>query len=424
MTNHTFYEVECVVLTALVASFGLGWLVRTLSRGRPGLRLAAPIATAFGLRILAAGAVSQLGIASTLRGGDETIFTQLGREISQTAVGSQKWSEALTSGLDLGGLHEVVFAAQYKLIDSPEFALRIAQAAIAVAGLTLLAAAVCELAGPRPAMAAAWLLALEPSSVFFSTLLHKEALVMLAEGLVVYGDARLWRRGALTALLPVALGCAVALTTRPYLGWFLAAAGAAITLHAALRVRARNETAALALASLVVLGVAVSGSFIWSQSSPDALQQLQTSQVANATDKSNLQLEQVNYSTRADIVLNLPGRVRDILFRPYPWQLGNVSQQLGALGSVFALAVMALVALAVWRCRGTVMDRAGPLVYVTLAELVGYALSVGNAGTGFRYRTHLVALGICLLMALREQRAEVAVAEPLPSVGEPVPVPS
>ena len=55
-----------------------------------------------------------------------------------------------------------------------------------------------ELAGPRPARIAAWLLALEPASIFFSSLLHKEPLMYMAEGLVVYGGAVLWKRGKLS----------------------------------------------------------------------------------------------------------------------------------------------------------------------------------------------------------------------------------
>jgi hypothetical protein len=34
--------------------------------------------------------------------------------------------------------------------------------------------------------------------------------------------------------------------------------------------------------------------------------------------------------------------------------------------------------------------------------LISYALSAGNAGTGFRYRTHVVLLAVAVLAALRE----------------------
>jgi Dolichyl-phosphate-mannose-protein mannosyltransferase len=424
ISDSSFYEVECVVATILIVGFALAWLVRSLAASRPGFAMAAPIGIALLVRVLAAGGVSQLSVAGTLRGGDEGIFTDLARDISREPMGSASWLDPLTEGLDLGGLHEIVFAAQYRLLDSPEFALRVTQAGIAVTGLLLLACAVYDLAGARAAVIAAWLLALEPASIFFSTLLHKEALLLLSEGLVAYGGVKLWRRGSLGGLAPMAFGCLIALATRPYVGWFLVAAAAAITFHAALRLRARNEMASLALASVVVLLGGLSAPFIWSQATPDGLKRLQNSQAANTTDRSNLQLERVDYSTRADVVLNLPRRIRDLLLRPYPWQTANASQQMGVLGTLFALALLVLLAQALWSRRGHVMARAGPLIYVTSGQLVAYALSVGNAGTGFRYRTHLVALGICLLMALQQRRAEAPAAEEDRRMGpsEPVPV--
>ena len=52
------------------------------------------------------------------------------------------------------------------------------------------------------------------------------------------------------------------------------------------------------------------------------------------------------------------------------------------------------------------MQRAGPLVYPALIMLAAYSLSAGNAGTSFRYRTHLVAMAIALIVVLRAQRRE------------------
>jgi hypothetical protein len=158
--------------------------------------------------------------------------------------------------------------------------------------------------------------------------------------------------------------------------------------------------------------------FLWQQSSTSSLKSLQGSQTANATDQSNLKLEQVNYSTRADLIQNLPLRIRDVLVRPYPWQIGNTSQQLGVLGTLFGFAVLVLLLQALGRSWGSVMDRAGPFVYLGGFLLIAYALSVGNAGTGFRYRTHLLAIGICLLMVLRE-RQRVAVTEAPPESTAP-----
>src|SRR5262249_34336193 len=136
------------------------------------------------------------------------------------------WTNALT-----GKLYEWVFAIQLRIFDSPELVLRITQAGIAVVGLIFFAAAVYELAGRRAALIAAWFLALEPSNIFFSTLLHKEPNLMLAGGLVAFGGACMWKTARLQYLWPMTLGCLIAVATRPYVGWFLIAAAAAIALH-------------------------------------------------------------------------------------------------------------------------------------------------------------------------------------------------
>jgi hypothetical protein len=58
------------------------------------------------------------------------------------------------------------------------------------------------------------------------------------------------------------------------------------------------------------------------------------------------------------------------------------------------------------RNRSAIMPRAGPVVYPMLFMLWAYAISAGNAGTAFRYRTHVVALALCLLVVLREARQQ------------------
>jgi hypothetical protein len=284
----------------------------------------------------------------------------------------------------------------------------------AVVGLTLLAAAVYELAGPRPAWIAAWLLALEPTGVFFSGLLHKEPFMFLAEGMVVFGGAVLWKRGDLRALIPMVLGCLIATATRPYVGWFLAAAAAFVALHASLK--CGSATRSLALSAIILALMAAFVPTVWQATSAENLKELQQSQDANARDEqANLSLEHVNYSSRGKVVANLPKRIRDVIFKPYPWQVANTSQQLGVLGTLVMFVGLLLLIGALFQNGGAVMARAGPLVYPALLLLVAYSLSAGNAGTAFRYRTHVVGLMLCLLLVLRQQRSEArAVVERTP----------
>jgi hypothetical protein len=260
------------------------------------------------------------------------------------------------------------------------------------------------LAGPRAAYITAWILALEPANIFFSGIIHKEPFMLFAEGLVAFGGAVLWKRGNFMALFPMVLGCLIATATRPYVGWFLAMAAAAIALHAGLR--ARSLTVSFALVTVVLgLGV-VFFPAVWNASSSKNLKSLQISQDANAADtSSNLSLERVDYSSRGKIIVNLPKRVLDIATKPYPWQLANASQQLGLLGTTALWLGFIGLAAALWRDGKAIMKRAGPIIYLSLFLLVAYSLSAGNAGTAFRYRTHLVAFLFVLVCTLRETRS-------------------
>jgi membrane associated rhomboid family serine protease len=70
------------------------------------------------------------------------------------------------------------------------------------------------------------------------------------------------------------------------------------------------------------------------------------------------------------------------------------------------LACLALLAIAIARNRKQIMDMAGPLVYPAGFMLVAYAISAGNAGTAYRYRTHLVGLALSLVLVLLAHRRE------------------
>jgi hypothetical protein len=314
--------------------------------------------------------------------------------------------------------HVFVFSVDFQLFGrAPDMMLRAQVITAATLGVALMATAVYELAGARAATVAAWILALEPANVFFSGILHKEPFMLFAEGLVVFGGAVLWKRGNFYALVPMIFGCLIAVATRPYVGWFLAAAAAVVTLHASLRWR--QQVAAVILGFCVVVLAIALFPVVWNASSDKNLKQLQSSQDANASDTSaNLSLERVDYSTRGKLVVNLPQRMLDILTKPYPWQVENLSQQLGVMGTLSMGLLLFLLAATLARNGGSIFSRAGPLIYPLFFLLIAYSLSAGNAGTAFRYRTHLVALMVALVCVLRWTQARVEVpAEPVRTAG-------
>jgi hypothetical protein len=419
----TIHDVSVFAITLLVVAYGLWMLVRTLERNRQGFAIGAAVATAVAVRVIASMAVSLTSIERVLRGGDEVAFLTVSSNIAHTGFGSPGWTDALT-----GNLYEFIFATQIGLFDSPTQAMRVAQIGLAVAGLVLLSAAVYELAGPRAALITMWFLAVEPTNMFFSSILHKEPLMMLASGLVAYGGALAWAKASSRSILLIAFGCLIAVATRPYAGWFLIAAGAAIILHSGLRANEASPVRRLSFVSLVVVVVAISAPTVLGATTNENLAPLQQSQDSNTSggDQTDLALEQVDFSTRGAIIVNLPKRILDVLTQPYIWQISNLSQQLAVFGSVVALTILFLLILEAKRDRKGLVARAGPLLYVSFGLLIAYSLSAGNAGTAFRYRTHIVVVAGAALIAARygKQREEVPAKTPseaAPATTPPIP---
>jgi hypothetical protein len=396
LTDQSIHSTLVTLMTIVLLGGALAFLVSRLAGSRPGFAIGRPVAFAFAIRVVAAGLISLTPVAQTLRGGDEFTFLSHATRVVRTPFGSTDWTHVL-----LTELHVFVLAVQRYAFDSPELALRVTQVGIAVVGLVLLAAAVYELVGARASVLAMWLLALEPASIFFSSLLHKEANLMLAIGLVALGGAKVWKRQEIGGLVPIAVGCLIAVATRHYAGWFLIAASAAAVMHAGLRAENRAAIRSLSLVAMVVLFAAVAAPTVLSASTNESLEKnLQPSQEANSSDNSNLKLEQVDFSTRGAILVNLPRRIPDVLLRPFPWQLGSLSQGIGIFGTIAAYLAFFFLIRETIRRRGEIMTRAGPLIYLGFFLLIAYSLSAGNAGTAFRYRTQIVAVFICTFAAL------------------------
>lgn len=384
------YDGLAVALEVVLALYLAAGLARLGARwGVPGLAL--PLACAVGVRAGVAVLVDSVPALAATRGPDEVYFAAQGHQLADGTISLGSLPMSL-----VGNLHVWWMALQVKLIGSPaDLYLRVGHAALAVAAIAVLAVTVGQVAGAPKGRLAAWLLAIEPTGAYFSTILHKESPMFLGEALVVAGCVRMYTRRDGWSVAIMVAGVGVAAGTRPYAAAALAGACALTVVHAGLRrmgrARARRPAlvAAVVVAALPVVAVAPSTSSM--------LGAIQRSQYANATDRSNLALPPVDYRTVTGVMTNLPARAIDVLSRPFPWQTANTSQQFGALGTVVAWVVIAGVLALVARRPRAWLGCLVPLVYVTGLLLVVYALSTGNAGTGFRYRSHLLALLVTTL---------------------------
>jgi len=398
---------EDLLLTLLIVCWALAYTIGRLRRRRPDFNIGLPIAVGVGLRLLAVAAINATGsLQSDLRGGDEQTFLALARSLASTPWGSGFLPHGPYQ------LQTVVFAGQLKLADVSTTTLRVTQIGIATLGVILILAAVYDLAGDRPGRLAGWLLAFEPASIFFNSEIHKEPLMVLASGLVVFGATKIWQRLDFYGVILAGLGALVAIETRAYAGWFLVGATVLLLLHAAMRRLDRPGRALPVLYAIAVAAFLVTPTLL-SISSNTNLQALNRSQAyttgqqaatnTGGANSDNLADESVDFSTRGAVITSLPKRVFDLVLRPFPWQLQDPSQQLGAVGSMAALTVMFLLLGYAWKSRGHVLAATAPILYPLVFLLIAYSLSAGNAGTGFRYRTHLVVLGVAMVVVLRER---------------------
>jgi hypothetical protein len=404
-----------VVIAILFVGVVLMFAVKRIGRRRAGFAIGRAIAVAFGIRLLAIVAINATGLGASLRGGDENTFLYYALQLARQPFDRNYLPHSPYQ------LHVVLFALQIKLGFINESGLRVTQVGISLLGFIFMLAATYDLGGARAARLAAWLLAFEPSSIFFNTEIHKEPLMELGAGLAAFGGVWIWKRLDIRGIFICALGCAICITTRGYAGWFLACGCVMLLLHASLRNITQNKGVAVVLIYAVVIAGMIATPTLLAATSGKNLDQLKRSQAQNSSGTgqgghSNLALESVDISSRGAVLTSLPTKIRELLLEPYPWQVSDSSQLFGAVGTLVAYVLLLLGIRYAWLSRGQIFGRAGPLLYPLLFELVAYSVTVGNAGTGFRYRSHLVSLGICTVAVLREhvraRRADIGPGDP------------
>lgn len=403
----SFFRAESVLLAGGVVVAILVYVLHRLRRSRPELRIGRAVVIGVVLRVLAAAVLGAL--APGVRGTDETTFLHAAAALRDGPLTGADSLHALTSTF-----HVWLFSLQLRIPDFPEFAMRIFQVGFSILGLVLLLGAVHDLAGPQAARIAAWATMLEPSSIFFSSFLHKEPFMLLGAGLVAFGGGKLWQRRDLGGLGVMAVGAGIATVARPYAGAMLFVAVGAVGLHGSLSRRGPVQRRSLVGLTIVVVLLAAATPAALDQISNDRLQEkLQTSQDVNASDQSNLKLNRVDFSTRTQIIQNLPNRMLDVALRPYPWELGSVNQRLGLPGTLAAIIVLALLLNELVRAGGAVFRRVGPILYPAIFLFLAFSLAAGNAGTAFRLRSTVVALAIGVIVVLRERRVQEQARERL-----------
>ena len=389
------------VVAALAAAGGALWLISTLHRrlagSRPGFDVSAPLLVGLGARALSICALTVApDLGSRIRGTDEAGFLHEADALTDLPLDDPRWRHLLWGDLSVVPLLALRLASG----EVPVVAARVIQATIAITAILLLAVAAFDLGGPTASKIFAWIAALEPAGVFFSTLLHDEAIVLLGEALLVLGLVTWWRRRSGGAAVMLLAGAAVLVAARPYLGGasILACLAGLGFLEANRRFGLRRALGLLAAVSVIATAAAL---ILLPRVAPGQLQSLQEQHDFEYVGYRNLDLPPVEVTTTPGLTLTLLERTGDFVTRPFPWQAENLSQQLGAMGTLvwYGLAVAGLAALVAARRNRDLWVRAVPILVLAGAQSAAYALTLVNAGLGFRHRIHL-ALMVVLVLAV------------------------
>ncbi len=387
-----------------------------------------PLAVALALRLIAvaiAAAVPSLG--HKLTSTDEARFMATTRQLAKLPLDSHAWVTSLVHSTQV-----IPWALTYKLFgDCGSFPLRLEQIAlslIAITGVSLLAS---RLGGRRAGLIAAWILAVEPSSVYFAGLLHQESLCTVGEALLLWALVDCWLRdhGWRRPVLVGIVGVALIFGTRSYMAFF---AGVAVVLVLVGAVAQRRFGTGRSLAGLTAGAVvlALVGIVLAPHVVPGSLVNLQN-QLDYRYAGANLSLPRATVTDAGGLLRTVISRSFDLLVKPFPWQTGDTAQKAAVAGTLvwYALLIvtfwLAVGGLLAGRNRGQqsclraettdipsflpssgsgagkqgpamvrsrVDSALAPVAILFLCETVGFALTLVDTGEGFRHRVNLVLL--------------------------------
>jgi len=272
---------------------------------------------------------------------------------------------------------------------------------LAFAGVLFFARAYARVPGARPVAYLAWLV-FWPSLFFWPSSIGKEAFLLFALGLAVWGYARFPRPAAWVAL---AGGLLLVGMVRPHVAGVAMAAMAVGVIMARTqgRVVGRWYFQAVFFAAALVLTFYLSAGALGIESAESAVEL-----VEQQAEKSNTGGSAVGGISVSP--LQIPNAFVRALFRPFIWEASS------AFILISALEVILMVLLIIWRrkqlwasLRGWRRNRliAFSLVFVVLYSLM-LGFSMSNLAIIARQRTLMLPMLLLLLQGFSDETAEAS----------------
>jgi hypothetical protein len=387
MTDYWLFRAEVSLIVGAVVVLVLWRLMAALDARGQTASIRVPIGAGLLVRLLAVAVAAAVpAIGHKLTSTDEATFLATTKTLAALPLSSSKWLSM--------GLHwtEVIpWALTYKLFgDCGTLPLRLEQIGLSLIAVVLVSATAGKIGGRRAAVITAWIAAIEPSSAYFGGLLHQESLCMVGEALLLGALVDSWIRGSgwWRPLLCGLVGLVLIFGTRSYLAFFAAIAVVLVLAAAALQ-RRFGLPRGLAALTLAAVAVGVAGIFAAPHVVPGTIASLQH-QLNAPYPGANLPLPHATVTDGSDLLKTVVLRSLDLILRPYPWQTASAAQKAAVAGT---LIWYVLVLVTVWLTIRQGLDgRLVPTLILIVCATIGFALTLVDAGEGFRHRVNLVLI--------------------------------
>lgn len=387
MTDLWLFRAEVSLIVGAVVVILLWRLMLALDGRGFTASYGLPILVGFGLRLLAVAiAAADPSIGHKLTSTDEATFIATTKTLAALPLSSTKWLSLTAHFTEV-----IPWALTYKVFGNVgPLPLRLEQIGLSLAAVVGVSATAGKIGGRRAGLIAAWIAAVEPSSVYFAGLLHQESLSMVGEALLIAALVDVWMRDRpwWRPLGAGLLGLALIFGTRSYMAFF-AGVAAALVVVATVACRRFGLSRGLVGVTLAAVAVALAGILAAPHVVPGSLANLQH-QLNLPYPGANLPLPHATVINSSGLVKTIVSRSIDLIVRPFPWQTGSAAQKAAVAGTLvwYALVLVTLVLT----LRQGLDGRLVPVLILVICEVIGFALTLVDAGEGFRHRVNLVLL--------------------------------
>jgi hypothetical protein len=389
-----FHALQSTLLTvAFVAAL---WLLLVVLRGR--LRRDDPLWAIFVIALIVRIPLA-IGVYHVLPHGWLDKDWQTYEAAARTAAQTGELDPILNAGYAFR-VHALTNTAVYWLIGFQPVFLRIMSAAMGAFTCALLYLLLERLIHrPRAAIAGALIATFWPTFIAWSTTNSKETFIGAVAIGMFYCALSLSRRFRPSVAVIMLALAAVLIVYRIYFSVLIFPIALVYVLVIWTRA-AENRPFALftALIMLGALGMPVlvmARNVIFRYFNPENLL-MAINIFRSAVARGGAQLPIEPFGSFADLLLHIPVGISWYFLRPYPWDLGNLNQTLGAMMMIvfYPLLIMTVMSIPrLWRS-----DRAftAYIIVQTLVLAAAYGVLEGNMGSMMRHRlpTTILILGI------------------------------